>query len=239
MKKIDVCFSPEMIRLYDIEEKIVVVDDILRATSCITTGIAHGVKSITPVATVDECRRLQAKGYIAAAERGGQKVDGFEMGNSPFSYMDEKLKGKKLAVTTTNGTRAIDLSRDAYQVIIGSFLNLSAVVEYLKNEEKDVVILCAGWKGKFNVEDTLYAGAVVDRLGETHEIDGDSALAARVMYHHTKETMLEALSESSHVKRLKKFNIMKDVEFCLKQDEYDVIPVLKGDEVVKLEKVLS
>ncbi|MTI33375.1 2-phosphosulfolactate phosphatase [Xanthovirga aplysinae] len=235
MNKIDVCFSPELIKLYDIQEKVVVVTDILRATSCITTGIAHGVKSITPVATLEECKTLQAKGYIAAAERGGQKVEGFDLGNSPFSYMNESFRGKKVAVTTTNGTLSIDLSRDAAQVVIGSFLNLTAVVNYLKSQNRDILVFCAGWKGKFNLEDTLFAGAVVELLKENFELACDAPQAAQILYNQSKDDLLVALANSAHLNRLKNFNTMKDVEFCLTPDQYDVIPVLQGDELVQLE----
>jgi 2-phosphosulfolactate phosphatase len=165
MKNIDVCLSPDLLHLHKINNSIVVVTDIFRATSCMVTGFAYGVKSIIPVATVEECKNLQNVGYVAAAERDAQKVEGFDLDNSPFSYMDERLIGGKIAMTTTNGTLSISKAKtDAVKVIVGAFLNLAAVVNHLKNQPYDVLVLCAGWKGRPNLEDTLFAGAVVEAL---------------------------------------------------------------------------
>ena len=142
MREIDVCLSPEMIGLYELEESIVVVTDILRATSCMVTGLAHGIEHIVPVATVEECRTLGQQGYLMAGERSGIKIADFDMGNSPFSYQNPDLQDKKVAVTTTNGTRAISLSVRAKQVVIGAFLNLTAVCDYLKSRSENVLIVC-------------------------------------------------------------------------------------------------
>lgn len=234
MKNLDVCLSPELIHLYDLSGKIVVVVDILRATSCMTTGLACGVTSIRPVATLEECSDLKAEGYFTAAERGGQKVASFDIGNSPFSYMEDRFKGEKIAVTTTNGTLSITKSKSADEVIIGSFLNLSAVAKYLKTQDQDVIILCAGWQGRVNLEDTLFAGALVEKLESTYTIACDAAQAALVLYKAAESDLDNFLSASSHVQRLRKFNIEKDITFCLTIDEYDVIPVLRGNELVKL-----
>ena len=234
MKQIDVCLSPELIHLYDLSGKIVVVVDILRATSCMTTGIASGVASIRPVATLEECSDLKQEGYFTAAERGGQKVATFDISNSPFSYMEARFKGEKIAVTTTNGTLSITKSKSADQVIIGSFLNLSAVARHLEEEDKDVIILCAGWQGRVNLEDTLFAGALVEKIAPAYKIECDAALASEVLYKQAKSDLESFLSVSSHVQRLKSFHIQKDISFCLTIDEYDVIPVLKDDELIKL-----
>jgi 2-phosphosulfolactate phosphatase len=235
MRNIDVCMTPDLVELYGTKGKVVVVIDILRATSCMTTAIAHGVKSIIPVATLDECRSLKEKGCIAAAERDGKTADGFDLGNSPFSYMEKALSGKTIAVTTTNGTQAIVRSKDAEEVIIGSFLNKSAVINYLSSQPNDVLLLCAGWKGKVNLEDTLFAGAIIDGLNGTFFSENDSAITARILYNVAKNDMMGFLSNSSHVRRLKGLNITKDIAFCLKNDVYNVIPVLKGDELVMME----
>lgn len=234
MKTIDVCLTPELLHLYQIEDKTVVVVDILRATSCMTTAIAHGVESIVPVATIEECQAWQQKGLLAAAERGGEKIDGFDFGNSPFSYMDHGLKGKRIAITTTNGTQAIHKSQKAKKLIVGSFLNLSAVVNFLNQQHNDILVVCAGWKGKFNLEDTIFAGAVADRLTAQFTAACDSTLAAISLYHAAKKELAGFLSNSSHVQRLAKLGIQKDVEFCLQEDQYDAIPVLQKDRLVKL-----
>ncbi|MFL5729997.1 MAG: 2-phosphosulfolactate phosphatase [Cytophagaceae bacterium] len=235
MKNIEVCLTPALLDLYGVEGKVVVVVDILRATSCMTTGLAHGVKSIIPVASLDECSILKSKGLIAAAERDGKMADGFDIGNSPFSYMDKNLVGKSVAMTTTNGTQAISKSLKAEQIIIGSFLNKTVVINYLLKQSRDILVLCAGWKGQVNLEDTLFAGAIVEGLKDEFFSENDSAMTAYTLYQAAKGDLSKFLSNSSHARRLRKLNIIKDIEFCLQSDVYDVIPVLKKGELVKME----
>jgi len=232
MKRIDVCLSPDLMHLYTVTDRTIVVVDILRATSCMTTAFAHGIDSIAPFAKLDDCLAMKAKGYYTAGERDGQKVEGFDLGNSPFEYMDEKLKGKKIAFTTTNGTQAIAKSEGAKEIIIGSFLNLSAVTNYLLKSDDNVLVVCAGWKGKVNLEDTLFAGALVELLKEHIEPDCDAPLAAQHLYNQAKNDLVGFLKNSSHVKRLARLNILKDIEFCLTPDQYHVVPVLR-DGVLK------
>ena len=228
MKTIDVCLSPDLMHLYKVHDKTVVVVDILRATSCMTTAFAHGIESITPFAKLEDCLSMKSNGFYTAGERDGKKVEGFDLGNSPFEYMDSRLKGKKIAFTTTNGTQAIDKSKAAQEVIIGSFLNLSSVVRHLLFCKNNILVVCAGWKGKVNLEDTLFAGALVEKLKNHIEPDCDSPLAAQHLYNCAKSDMVKFLSTSSHVKRLAKLNIHKDIEFCLTPDQYQVVPVLKN-----------
>jgi len=228
MRSIDVCLSPDLMHLYDVSSKSVVVVDILRATSCMTTAFAHGIECIKPFAKLDECVAMKSQGWLTAGERDGKKVEGFDMGNSPFEYMGDQMRGARIAFTTTNGTQAIVKSFGAKQIIIGSFLNLSAVLNHLKNTAEEILVVCAGWKGKFNLEDTLFAGAVVHHLSEFKPAC-DSPLAARSLYAGAKNNMVESLKDSSHVQRLARLNIHKDIEFCLTPDQYNVVPVMKGD----------
>ncbi|WPP53509.1 2-phosphosulfolactate phosphatase [Catalinimonas niigatensis] len=234
MKSIDVCLSPDLMHLYDVQDKVVVVVDILRATSCMTTAIAHGISSIRPVAEVAECKSLKAKGYLTAAERGGEKIDGFDFGNSPFEYMNENLRGKKMGVTTTNGTRAISLAKGAKKLLVGSFLNLSAVAHFLNEQAQDVLIVCAGWQGHINLEDTLFAGALAEQLTAKFTVACDSTLAAISLYHMAKNDMMVFLQNSSHVQRLRRLNLEEDIAFCLQIDQYEVLAVLEDGELVKL-----
>jgi len=226
MKTIDVCLSPELMHLYTVEEKSVVVVDILRATSSMTTAFAHGVESIYPVAKLDDCRNMKEKGYLIAGERDGEKVADFDLGNSPFEYMNESLKGKQVALTTTNGTQAIAKSIGAKEIIIGAFLNLSAVAEHLIKSNNDILIVCAGWKGKVNLEDTIFAGALIEKLKNHFSLACDAPLVAQHLYLCAKDDLVKFLSASSHVKRLNRLNIHEDMEFCLTIDTYKVVPVL-------------
>jgi 2-phosphosulfolactate phosphatase len=190
------------------------------------TALAHGVAAIKPFAKLDDCLAMKAEGYYTAGERNGEKVDGFDFGNSPFEYMDPKLKGERIAFTTTNGTQAIARSEGAKEIIIGSFLNLTSVTRYLKEGSDNVLVVCAAWKGKVNLEDTLFAGALVELMKESIEPDCDAPLAAQRLYNLARYDMVDFLKDSSHVKRLNRLNIHKDILFCLTPDQYDVVPRL-------------
>lgn len=234
MRTIDVCLSPDLMHLYAIEDRTVVIVDILRATSCMTAALAHGVSSITPFASLDECLSSKTSGCYTAGERNGEKVEGCDLGNSPFEYMDEKLRGKKISFTTTNGTQAISKSKNAREIVIGSFLNLSALVQYLKKGQNNILVVCAGWKGRVNLEDTVFAGAVVEHLKDIVTPECDAPVMAQHLYNQAKNDLMDFLKDCSHIKRLKRLNIIKDIEFCLTPDQYKVVPALKNGELVAL-----
>jgi len=234
MPALEVCLTPELIHLYSIDGKIVVVTDILRATSCMVTALSEGIESITPVATVDECRELQKLGYLTAAERDGRQVEGFDLGNSPLSYIENNFAGRKLAMTTTNGTMAISKSKGANELIIGAFLNLSAIVKYIKSQKNDVLVVCSGWKGLVSFEDTLFAGALVMKLRDQYEVQCDSAILAYEQYNANKSDLRRAISKSSHSTRLKNLNISRDIEFCITIDRYNMIPKLEQDRLISI-----
>lgn len=230
-RSIDVCLSPDLMHLYQVQDQTVVVVDILRATSCMTTAFAHDIESITPFSHLDECLALKAEGFLTAGERDGKKVDGFDLGNSPFEYMDPLLKGKQIAFTTTNGTQAIAKSIGAKDIIIGSFLNLSAVVNYLREVSTNVLIVCSGWKGRVNLEDTVFAGALVENLKNDFDYSCDAPIMAQRLYREARHDLKGFLKDSSHIKRLRKLNIEKDIDFCLMEDEYDLVPVIRDNRI--------
>lgn len=233
---IEVCFTPQAYHLFHKDEAIVVVIDVLRATSAIVTAFYNGVNKMIPVATVDEAKEYQRNGFMAAAERNGEMIEGFELGNSPFGYMNNKVKGKTIAISTTNGTQAIEASRKASKVVIGSFLNLDVLCEYLIEQKKDVVLVCAGWKNKFNLEDSTFAGAIVSRLIKEagYETNCDSAIASRLLYETAKNDLYEFLATSSHRNRLAKLDLERDIKYCLTPNQCPVIPVMEGKYLVKL-----
>jgi 2-phosphosulfolactate phosphatase len=236
MKTIEVCLTPDLMEYEDIAGKVVVVIDILRATSCMVTAIASGVKSIIPVAELAEAQALQKKGLLVGAERGGQKVEGFDLDNSPFSYQNTDLVGKTIGMTTSNGTFAIKEAQNkkAEQVIVGAFLNKSSVVEFLKKTNQHTTLLCAGWKGKVNLEDAFYAGALLNDLINYFKFNNDSCVLARSVYHLGQNNYKRFISDSSHYQRLMNFGNEADIEFCLTEDIYRVIPIMQGDELVRL-----
>lgn len=232
MRKIDVCLSPDLIHLYDLNNMAVVVVDIFRATSCMVTAFAHGAQEIVPVEQVEVCESYRAKGYLTSAERNGITPAGFDFDNSPFSYQQDKVKGAKICVTTTNGTVAIQRSKSASVVYVGAFLNISKIVEALKAWDGDALVVCAGWKGKPNLEDTLFAGAVIDRLHGDYQVADDAALMAWKAYHLASTDLLTSVKNSSHVNRLLGLGIEKDISFCLEMDKYAVLPKLVGDALI-------
>jgi 2-phosphosulfolactate phosphatase len=233
---IEVCYTPQAYNLFHKDNSIVVVIDIFRATSAIVTAFYNGVSKMIPVATVEEAREYQKNGFMAAAERDGEVIEGFELGNSPFGYMNSKVKGKTIAISTTNGTQAIEASRKASKILVGSFLNLDVLCEYLASQKKDVILVCAGWKNKFNLEDTIFAGAVVNKLTTElgFEITCDSAIASNHLYIIAKDDLFEFLSNSSHRNRLAKLDLERDIKYCLTPNQCPVIPVMEGKYLVKL-----
>jgi 2-phosphosulfolactate phosphatase len=232
MQKIDVCLSPDLINLYDLAGKAVVVVDIFRATSCMVTAFAHGAVEIIPVEDVDVCAGYREEGYLISAERNGITPEGFDFDNSPFSYQTDRVKGAKICVTTTNGTVALRRSIAADRVYVGAFLNISSVVRALKAWEGDAMVVCAGWKGKPNLEDTLFAGALIDELVGQYTVADDAALMAWKQYNVASSDLITAVKYSSHVNRLMGLGIEKDISFCLERDRYDVLPRLQGDKLV-------
>jgi 2-phosphosulfolactate phosphatase len=220
MNSIEVCFSPELIHLHEVEGKIVVVVDIFRATSTMVAALANGVIEILPFADLEACRAMKEEGFLIGAERNGLTEPGFEMGNSPVAYLAGAFEGRKLAMTTTNGTLAIEKSKGAAQILIGAFPNLQATVSYIQAQELDVLVHCAGWKGRFNLEDSLYAGALVKSLESTHQAHEDGALAMKSLFEREGHQLKDYLSQASHAKRLQNHGIESDIDFCLTLDLY-------------------
>lgn len=236
-QKLNVCLSPQLISSYADENSIIVVIDVLRATSAICAALHSGAEKVIPVVDVRVARDYLNKGYIVGAERSGEIVEGFEYGNSPLAFSGEHVNGKTIVLTTSNGTYALAAAQTAHQVLLGSFLNLQAVSDWLKDQERDIVLLCAGWKQKFNMEDTLFAGAVVSELKATDRewALSDSAIAAEILYTTAKDDMYKFLENTSHRSRLRSMNIEEDVHYCLTPDTTSVIPMLKDGNIVKMD----
>lgn len=217
------CFSPALLDLYDVDKSVVVIIDVLRATSTIATALHNGAKAIIPVETVAECIRLGKQiDSITAGERDGQIAEGLAYGNSPFEYPAEFIKGKTLVLTTTNGTRLLHmaLSANAKAIITGSFPNLSAVCDYLLAQNQNVILGCAAWKNRVNIEDSLFAGAVISRIGNNFDINCDSSQIALSMYNEAKPNLFEYMrsKNASHYRRLSGFGLEKDIRYCLSED---------------------
>jgi 2-phosphosulfolactate phosphatase len=237
-KKLDICLSPAQLSLFDLKGKVVVIIDVLRATSTINTALANGVKEVIPVSTIEEGLEYKAKGYIVGAERDGKKHEGFSYGNSPYEYMTEEVKGQSVVLTTSNGTKALKMSHNADEIITASFLNANAVIEYLKMQDRDIILFCSGWKDRFSLEDTLCAGALANGLKDDTETSADSTFAAVHLYTSHADNLFEALQKSAHFHRLSHNGMLKDIEYCVQENTYETIPVWNG-KALTLMPVLS
>ena len=230
--------SPALLHLYDISNSVVVIIDILRATSTITTALFNGAKEVIPVDSVSRCIELgkQIDG-ITAGERDGQIAEGLSYGNSPFEYPESFIKGKTLVLTTTNGTRLLHmaLEKGADEIVIGAFTNLSSVCDYLIKTNKNVMLGCAAWKDRVNLEDTLFAGAVISKVKEHFTINCDSSHLAESLYKEAESDLFGFLkkNEASHYHRLTNFGLEKDIRYCLTLDNANVPPVYRNGRLVK------
>ena len=229
--------SPALLHLYNVRDCIVVVIDILRATSTIATALYNGAKEVIPVDSVEKCIRLgKEMACITAGERDGQIAEGLQYGNSSFEYPREFVQGKILVLTTTNGTKLLHmaLAKGATEIITGSFLNFSSVCDHLVQENKNVVLACAGWKDKVNIEDTLFAGAVISKLRDAFEINCDASNMAACLYEQGQQNLFEFLkvNNASHYHRLMDFGLEKDIKHCLTVDIAKVLPYYINERLV-------
>lgn len=235
-RSVEVCFSPALYPEFKKDEAIVVIADILRATSAIVTAFMNGVNRIIPVGTLEEAKRYKEKGYLVAAERDGVVRDFADFGNSPYNFKKEIIEGRDIVYSTTNGTNCITMASHSHKVVIGSHLNLSAIAEYLVDEKRDVIVLCAGWKNKFNLEDSVFAGALSELLLNSGEFSTicDSVYASIDLWHTARPSVMEYIEKAAQRHRLKKNNLDDVIGYCHTQDITRIIPVLENHYLVKL-----
>ncbi|HMG67472.1 MAG TPA: 2-phosphosulfolactate phosphatase [Chitinophagaceae bacterium] len=222
--------SPALIHLYDLSNSIVVIIDVLRATSTIATALYNGAKSVIPVDSVSRCIELGKQIHgITAGERDGKIAEGLEYGNSPFEYPKEFVDGKTLVLTTTNGTRLLQmaLEKGAKEIITGSFCNLSAVCNHIIEMKRDVILGCAAWKDRVNMEDALFAGAIISRVRKHFDINCDSSHISEAMYERGKKDLFSFIknNNASHYHRLMNFGLEKDIRYCLTPDLANILPI--------------
>ncbi|MDX9928847.1 MAG: 2-phosphosulfolactate phosphatase [Bacteroidales bacterium] len=236
MRNLEVCLAPELLGGYPDREAIVVILDIYRATTSICTAFRNGVDRLIPVATIDEARRYKSEGYLVAGERDGQMLEFADFGNSPFNFTRERVEGKTVVYTTTNGTRTIHLASPYHMTIIGSFLNGEAVARYLAGTDRNVLLLCAGWKGRFNLEDTVCAGFLSQKLllSGLFETNCDSVFAAIDLWKLAESDLQGYLGKAAHRSRLQLKGLDDCIEYCLTIDTVAVIPVLRDGLLVAM-----
>lgn len=236
MKELEICLSPALYHLYKKDKQVVVVIDVIRASTSICTAFHAGVSKIFPVTSAEEAMRSKEKGHIISGERNSEKLDGFDLGNSPFEFQSPTLKGKDLTMTTTNGTLAIQTAQSAHQVLIGSFINFDVLLNYLLKKESDVLLLCAGWEQKVNIEDSLFAGKVAQFLIQSGKFTStsDSVSLSIEIYNASKENLYDYIISNSPRLKSKLSFLEDDIRYCLYGEQLEVLPVLKGECLVDM-----
>jgi 2-phosphosulfolactate phosphatase len=234
MPKLEVCLSPALLHLYDFSDSIVVVIDVFRATSTIAAALHNGADCIVPLADVQQCIELgkSTPNSITAGERDGKVAPGLQYGNSPQEYPSEFVQGKTLLLTTTNGTRLLHQAKNSFQIITGSFLNLEATCTYLLAQKKNVLLACASWKDRYNLEDHLFAGAVAEKLQDHFESNCDSTRAGKHLYAMAKNDLFEFIKDSSHYLRLSAYGLQHDMEYCCQIDKHNVLVVYENNTLI-------
>ncbi|WP_075602359.1 2-phosphosulfolactate phosphatase [Saccharicrinis aurantiacus] len=235
---VDVISSAREIFPDKVENKTVVVIDVLRATSVMTTALANGAKQIIPVLHPEDAFEVQKEmgkeNVVLGGERKAVPIEGFDFGNSPFSYSPEIIKDKTLVITTTNGTRAIINSKGASKLYVGAFLNDRAIVEAVTGDE-EVVLVASGSHDHFTMEDSLCAGKIAYHLQQNGAHLSDVAIAMATLYEQNKDDIHALGSKGKHYKRLTGLGATEDLEYCYKSDVLDVVPVYtKEGTLIKL-----
>jgi 2-phosphosulfolactate phosphatase len=233
-RKLETCFSPALFESENHTDSIVVIIDVLRASSAICTAFANGAAKIIPVAEVAEAREYKSKGFLVAAERDGYVLDFADFGNSPFNFTVDRVIDKTIVYSTTNGTALINLASSAYKTVIGSFLNLSILTQWLTDQNRDVLLFCAGWKNRFNLEDTVCAGAFAERLIKSGAFSTicDSTHAASDLWSLASPDPLGYIEKAAQRSRLRDKNLDDCIEYCLTPDIKPVIPVMKNGSLI-------
>lgn len=227
--------TPQLLDLYEIKNSIVVIIDVFRATSTMATALYNGASKIIPVDSAEACIEMgKATGGITAGERDGKIIPGLAYGNSPSEYPRSFIENKTLVITTTNGTKLLHmaLKMGAKEVITGSFPNLSNVVAYLKAQNAPVILGCSGWKNRFNIEDTLFAGAVIEAVKDNFTIHCDSSYMANQLYNQQKDNLPEYIKTLTHWHRLAAYGLEADMQYCVSIDTAPCLPIFKDGALV-------
>ena len=233
MYQIIVCFTSEQFPYYQTGDCNAVVIDILRASTSICTAFMNGAKEMIPISAIDELKKYVGTEYIIAAERNGVKLEFAHIGNSPDNFSRELVAARTIAYSTTNGTRTINIAAQCHNAVIGAFTNISAVCRWLEAGGRDVFLLCSGWKGRFSLEDSLFAGAVTQKLMDTGKFSTtcDSALAAMDLWSLAKPDLKGYIKKAAVNERLRKINEAHIIPYCFETDLTDIVPVYSKGQI--------
>jgi 2-phosphosulfolactate phosphatase len=239
--QLDICLSPRLLGNYNLDNTAIVIIDIVRASTTICTAISYGVEHIIALDDVDATKKLKNDGYLIAGERDGEQLEGFDLGNSPISFMDRKmLEGSKIAMTTTNGTHTLKIATEAAskysntEILIGAFVNYSKLRQYLAMTSRNVLLVCSGWKGNLSIEDTIFAGKMADDLMRYGKFDylTDAPNHALMVYTEAKSNLFDFIMDYSMRFRAKASLLSQDIRYSVKQDAAEVLPVLENGKIV-------
>lgn len=238
MPQVEVCLSPALLENFDLTDKIAVVTDIVRATTIVCAALESGIEHVLALPTKEETRQMKEKGYLIMGEKDGEKIDGFDLSNTPSYFRGKKLTGKKLAMSTTNGTKTIHMASVANCVAIGAFVNVDALLKWLVKQTKNVVIICSGWKNKTNIEDSLFAGYLANKLENEYgfEVGNDAVTLSKMLYSNSRDDMFGAVMNSSQKERIESLNLESEVHFCLEKNYTNVVPVLRDGVLVNINR---
>lgn len=218
-----------------LDTKVAIVIDVFRATSTMATALANGAEALIPAASLEEAlaRKLEYPDALLGGERQAVLIDGFDLGNSPYEYTSDKVGGKRIIMTTTNGTKAIRAVASAEKVWMLSFLNMESVIREINKEIKElpgidgIIIVCAGTEDQFDLPDTLCAGMFIELLGGKNKLN-DLGLAAQMLYNISKQNLSDVLKDTEHGQVLISLGFAKDVEYCSSKNILDRVPLLKS-----------
>lgn len=230
--QIDVFSSAHSFKEEDIRDKTVVMIDVLRASSTMTTALHNGAKGIIAVEDMGDASKfsnnLDSESFLMSGEKNGIRIDGYDLGNSPLEHTRDVVNGKTIILNTTNGTKAIRRCSLADQIIVGSFLNLNAIVEYLQTLDEEVLLVCAGWRGRLSLEDILCAGNIIYELyeGDLSDEARDGAKVAFGLYEKFGDDIENGIKSSNYAVRLKDIVSEEDLEYCCQRSITDILPAL-------------
>ncbi|MCC5660035.1 2-phosphosulfolactate phosphatase family protein [Nostoc sp. XA010] len=241
--KLFVYHTPELTPTGKAPECAIAVD-VLRATSTIATVLAAGGEAVQVFSDLDKLIEVSQKWpsekRLRAGERGGAKVAGFELGNSPLDCTPELVQGRRLFISTTNGTRALQRVQDSPNLLAAALINRAAVVQFLLDKQPETVwIVGSGWEGSFSLEDTVCAGAIAHSLLQQTQLSpeelagNDEVISAIALYSQWQDNLLGLLHQASHGQRLVRLDCHEDLKYCSQTDILDVLPIQHETGVLK------
>jgi len=240
--RVELHFTPHQTDELALRDKTVVVIDVLRATTSITAALGNGAREIIPVTTVESAMKISGNLFgdviLLGGERNGKMIEGFNLGNSPFDYSEEKVKGKSIIFSSTNGSQAMVKARHAREMTLCAFVNISAVTGFLRENPRDFVIVCSGTNGMFSMEDSVCAGMLLNRVVEGNPGAWsltDGAQAAQMLAKSAGKSILKMLQRAEHGRYLEEIGFGEDLKFCAQVDAIPVLPLLDGN-VIRLKR---